>query len=747
MFKHICVPVDNSDYSNRAIELAVELGRTCGAKLTGVHVYAAQLHDYRFKQMEYTLPDEYKDEHELERQRKIHDSLIAMGLQLISDSYLDVIARRAEAAGLAFERKMVDGKHYKVLIEDCLASDYDLVVMGALGMGAVKDSQLGSVTERFVRKVPKDTLVVRNADRLSDSQGAIVVGLDGSPQSFNGLRLGIGLAKALGRPLQAVAVYDPYLHYAMFNGIVDVLSAEASKIFRFKEQEQLHEEIIDTGLAKIYESHLRVAQSVARDDGIEIKTTLLDGKAFKKVLQYVRQDPPWLLVIGRIGVHSAAQMDLGSNSDNLLRLAPVSVLLSSRTFVPPIDVQAEASVAWTEEAEARMEKVPAAFRAITRTAICRYAMERGHSIISSSIIDLAVSEVMPEHAARAMGVEPAQARATIGDDESTPTWICRRCGRPARVEKPDACPVCESTNFQPVDKAAMAAVASREGGVEEEEAFDGFKVKWTAEAKEILNRVPKGYERRRVKARIEKIARVQRLPSITRDFADANLDEAYGPVAEVVSDTVPAGRPAGETPLTWTDEAVQRMERVPGGFMRMMARTKVEEFAKKIRAETITADVVEGGLVDARMMMDQALKVHSPEVVRTAMQAHGHHDENAAATREPSPGWTEDGVRRLNEVEIRAEEKFAPSRARELAQHAAESRAARTSEAINAAFLERLGIKIGYGHPLSPKTFEHYLTWSPEAEARLANLPSYCRELSRWRVEWTAAKKGLGPVI
>jgi len=25
MFKHICVPVDNSDYSNRAIDLAVEL--------------------------------------------------------------------------------------------------------------------------------------------------------------------------------------------------------------------------------------------------------------------------------------------------------------------------------------------------------------------------------------------------------------------------------------------------------------------------------------------------------------------------------------------------------------------------------------------------------------------------------------------------------------------------------------------------------------------------------------------------
>jgi ribosomal protein L37E len=447
----------------------------------------------------------------------------------------------------------------------------------------------------------------------------------------------------------------------------------------------------------------------------------------------VRQDPPWLL------------------------------LISSRTFVPPIDVQAEASVSWTEEAEARMERVPAAFRAITRTAICRYAMERGHSIISSSIIDLAVSEVMPEHAARAMGVEPAMVKpATAGLNgmngaDASETWVCRRCGRPSRGSQPEVCPVCDGTSFQRVDKAAIAAAATREGPVDEEVAFDGFKVKWTADAKEYLSRVPKGYERRRVKARIEKIARIQRLPTITRDFAAANLDEAYAPVAEIVSDTPHNAVPppsagegqsgGGEAAVAWTDDAVERMERVPAGFMRMLARTKVEEFARKIHAETITRDVVEGGLVDARLMMDQALKAHSPEVVKAAMQAQRHADGNGSEPREPSPGWTEDGVRRLNEVEIQAEEKFEPARARELAQHAAESRAARTSEAINAAFLERLGIKIGYGHPLSPKTFEHHFRWTPEAEARLNNLPSYCRELSRWRVEWTAAKKGLGPVI
>ena len=184
---------------------------------------------------------------------------------------------------------MMDGKHYKALIEDVQGTDYDLVIMGALGMGAVKDSQLGSVTERFVRKVtrrharssatttPLEDAAGRDRGRASTAR----------PQSFHGLKLGIALGKALHRPVHAVAVYDPYLHYAMFNGIVGVLNEKASKIFRFKEQEQLHEEIIDTGLAKIYQSHLEIAPEARRRRRASTSPiTLLDGKCFEKMLTF-----------------------------------------------------------------------------------------------------------------------------------------------------------------------------------------------------------------------------------------------------------------------------------------------------------------------------------------------------------------------------------------------------------------------------------------------------------------------------
>lgn len=623
MYKHIYVPVDNSDYSNRAIDLAIELGRAFGARLTGCHVYAARLHDYRFKQMEYTLPDEYRDETELERQRKIHDSLIAMGLQLISESYLDVMKAKAAAAGLEFQARMMDGKHYKALIEDTLASDYDLVVMGALGMGAVRDSQLGSVAERFVRRVTRDVLVVRNHDPLRDAEGPIVVGLDGSPQSFHGLKLGIGLARALGRPVQAVAVYDPYLHYAMFNGIVGVLNEKASKIFRFKEQEQLHEEIIDTGLAKIYQSHLEIGRKLAAEDGVDLGITLLDGKCFEKILTFARKEQPWLLILGRVGVHSDEhEVDLGSNTENLLRLAPCNVLLTNGRFYPPLDVKAEEIIAWTEEAEARMERVPPQVKGVARTALLRYAIEQGHTVITSKVIDEAMAIFMPTRMAEKMQILAEDvAVATLRREQETATAICSICGYTVKGPNPvAACPVCraDAGRFQVISREVVEAIAAEEGGVTEEETLPGVVVKWSAEARDALREVTDAYLRRRAKARIEKYARSRRIPVITCQVAVPMIEETVGRdklgagwdtlLARTRFEPADAPPPPAESgAFHWTEEATARLDRVPAGFMRDMTREEIERVAAARGVTTIDLAVCEEGIGHARQTMNEVI--------------------------------------------------------------------------------------------------------------------------------------------
>jgi len=623
IYSHICVPVDNSEHANLAIDLAMEIGQAFGSRLTGVHVYAGRLHDSRFKQMEYTLPERYRQETELERQRQVHDSLIRMGLRLISDSYLDAMARRAEAAGLALERKTFDGKHHKVLLEDARRSDYDLVVMGALGMGAVKDSQLGSVVERFVRGTEKDTLVVKTPEPDEAGCGAIVAALDGSPQSFHGLRLGIALSKALGRPVEAVAVYDPYLHYALFKSIVGVLSAEAAQVFRFREQEQLHEEIIDSGLARIYQSHLDIGRRLAAADGVELTTTLLAGKCFEKVLLHCRATQPWLLILGRAGAHSSDdEPALGSNSENLLRLAPCNVLVTGGRFKPPLDLLAEEAVSWTTEAEARMERVPPQFKGVARAAVLRYATEQGHTVVTSSVIDEAMALFMPGRVPdkmRAMALDVAA--AAIRAQGVAATAVCGACGYAAKGPNPAVrCPVCGAgaERFRVIDTAALEAEAVRQGGVEVEEPLPGVTVRWAAEAHKALARIPDTALRRLAQDRVEKHGRAGRLPVITLEVALPLIEETAGresldPARQSTAgravppqaDQQAAANAARVPELIWTAEAEARLQRVPAGFMREMTRQEIARAARAAGIATINLARCEEWLASIRATMCQ----------------------------------------------------------------------------------------------------------------------------------------------
>jgi nucleotide-binding universal stress UspA family protein len=623
MYKSIYVPVDNSDHSNRAVSCAIALGKAYSAKLVGNHVYAAKLHDYRFRQMEYTLPEEYIDEVELERQRKIHDSLITMGLKLISDSYLDGMSRLCRESGLEFEPRMMDGKHHIEILKDLAGSAHDLVVIGALGIGRARDSVIGSVCERVARQSDRDVWVVKHVPEPGEAErDTILVGMDGSPQSFGALKTAIDLAGTFGKKVEAIAVYDPYLHYSVFNGIVNVLTEQAAKVFRFEEQNQLHEEIIDTGLAQIYQSHLEVAERMAAEAGVAIKKTLLDGKPFQKIIDHARKTNPFLIVLGRIGVHSPKdETALGSNVENILRGAPCDVLLSTRLEVPRIDVRAEETIRWTPEAEARMKNVPEQVKGIARTGVLRLALEKGHSVITNAVIDDAMDRFMPKSASaatKALAEAVALERAKSG-----PVSMCRACGITATQTGAVKCTVCGATDFEVISQEMIEKIAAAEGGLEEETTYDGRKLRWSEEARKGLWTMKNAYQRRRVKARVEKRARMTKLDAITLEFARQVIEEETGAPLEIAASAPndakgaqPDGAAANgggagteakliarddrKNPLIstfdWTSEAAQRVLRVPAGFMRNRTQERIETLARDRGAASIDLTLVEAGI-------------------------------------------------------------------------------------------------------------------------------------------------------
>ncbi len=338
------------------------------------------------------------------------------------------------------------------------------------------------------------------------------------------------------------------------------------------------------------------------------------------MLRYARDRKPWLLVCGRIGVHSPDGMDIGSNTAQMLRNAPCDVLISSATYVPPLDVRAEESVAWTPEAEERMALVPAGARGLARTAVLRWCTERGHSVVASGDVDSALDELMPHRRAlqRVREVTAVIAGAERAMLEEAPAEaaraVCRTCGYAARAAQPVECPVCggDGSGFEAIDVDALLRSAAQEGDGSTT-AFDGQKLGWTVDARRLLQQLPAGYLRRRVKAIVEKHARTRRLPAITVDVVEPlvrpeldALDAAAGPHRAPLGPEKHTGPQVDQhRRLPWSEDAVERLERIPAGFLRNLATEQVERLAFALRASEVTVLHVEAGIAEARAQVQR----------------------------------------------------------------------------------------------------------------------------------------------
>ncbi len=500
----IIVALDQSDYANRAMLEITRLAVSAGGNITGIHAYAAKLHDRRFKQMEGGLPERYRRESEMEHQRDVHEDLIGMGLGLISDSYHDAAGAIADAAEVPFARLSPEGKNYSCLLDALNTGEHDVLAMGALGLGAVAGSTIGTVCERVVRRSPIDVFVAKDR-RRPIGDGPIVVGMDGSSKSFGALKTAIDIGRRLDVAVHVVAAYDPYYHYVAFNKISTVLDEEAGKVFRFKEQEQLHEELIDDGIAKIYQAHLNVAETVAVEEGAEITTVLVAGKPYQAIRKYIEKHGASLLVVGKTGVHADDALDIGGNTENLLRMVPCHVWIGQAEYLPPMDVVAEETIMWSDEAEEMINRAPDFVRGIARTSVIRQAQAKGHTFITTRFVEEVMSAMMPgaDNKSADEAIQQtferldwsAEAKVLVDrvTDETVRENIGLRAEKSARRDASTVVTTAHVTPFLEENEAPASAAPA---------------IKWKAASLARLQRVPEAF-RDSVRASVEDYARQQ----------------------------------------------------------------------------------------------------------------------------------------------------------------------------------------------------------------------------------------------
>jgi hypothetical protein len=111
------------------------------------------------------------------------------------------------------------------------------------------------------------------------------------------------------------------------------------------------------------------------------------------------------------------------------------------------------------------------------------------------------------------------------------------------------------------------------------------------------------------------------MTTITLEYAKPHIDEAaseeYTPIfANKGSGAFPpnnsmhasAALEKTEPGFTWTADALARLDRAPAGYMRDCTRALIEKHAEKIAARTITHEIAEAGIEEAKGYMEEAMK-------------------------------------------------------------------------------------------------------------------------------------------
>jgi rubrerythrin len=223
-------------------------------------------------------------------------------------------------------------------------------------------------------------------------------------------------------------------------------------------------------------------------------------------------------------------------------------------------------------------------------------------------------------------------RAAQGKDR----YECDVCRYVAKG-KPAKCPVCGAgpTHFHAVD-AQIATASDIEGDLNLSEVYDGRELHWTDDAKALLDALPEWQEKRRVKARVEKSALKKGYTTITREYVEQQYREETGREAPQVKsggcpvshakhkvqnqtsakcpidhsafqragNLVPEG---GSREFAWTEEAIERLNRAPKGFMRNIARNMTEKLARERGVAHIDLALVEDSLSGARNTMEDVI--------------------------------------------------------------------------------------------------------------------------------------------
>ncbi|MFZ1076823.1 MAG: universal stress protein [Nitrosotalea sp.] len=135
--RRILVPLDGSKNSYRGLDTAIYLARQCGATITGLFVMSIYPKSF--------TPITYDKKYLMKAARE----------------FMESAKKRAAQNGIVFVGKTAIGNESSEIVDFATKNKFDIIVIGARGLGSVKEVFLGSVSNAVVHKSKTPVLIVK----------------------------------------------------------------------------------------------------------------------------------------------------------------------------------------------------------------------------------------------------------------------------------------------------------------------------------------------------------------------------------------------------------------------------------------------------------------------------------------------------------------------------------------------------------------------------------------------------------
>lgn len=155
LFESVLVPLDGSEHSLRALDLAIQIAKEYNGKLALIHVYSVSVRPVILPEPA-TLTPSSVPMVTAEEISKVAEANRVVGERILTDG-----ERRATAEQIPVETMLREGQTVQEIVKASKEGKFDLIVIGARGMSKIRELLSGSVTDGVIRHSSCPVLVVK----------------------------------------------------------------------------------------------------------------------------------------------------------------------------------------------------------------------------------------------------------------------------------------------------------------------------------------------------------------------------------------------------------------------------------------------------------------------------------------------------------------------------------------------------------------------------------------------------------